>query len=91
MLELSQYKGCYKCELSGKCDRCKVPVSIKFNKPQKWDCGGKMVTVFREGDVVNGYAWILENKAYCAVAESIIYEGIEDFIELEGVEITRID
>lgn len=92
MLELMNYEGCGRCEKfrnDFKCNAHTESVTIKFNKCKKWDRYGEMVTAFRAGDAVKGTAVIADNKVYCAVAESTIYEGIEDFIALDNVEITQ--
>jgi hypothetical protein len=60
-LELMNYEGCGRCEKCGEEFNCKahtVPVTIKFNKAQKWDNFGMMVTAFRKDDVVQGDAVI---------------------------------
>lgn len=88
---LKQYAGCGNCE---KCDNvfdCKahtIPVDIEFLKEEKWDNWGHMVTAFRKGDKVRGYAVAEGNTIFCASAESTIYEGITDFIDLKNVHIT---
>ncbi len=90
MFELKNYEGCGRCEkcVSGfDCKVHSVPVTIKFNKDVKWDYWGHMVTSFRKEDIVKGYAVIDNNKVYCASAESTVYGGVEDFIDLECVEI----
>lgn len=92
MLELMNYRGCGNCE---KCDdefNCKahtVPVSIKFNRPEKWDDWGHMVTAFKKGDVVKGEAVIVDEKVYCASAISPYFDDVEDFVSLDNVEITQ--
>lgn len=94
MLELMNYEGCGNCKKCSNDFDCKsysVPVAIEFNKSQKWDCWGRMVTAFRKGDVVNGYAVIVDNKVYCASATSPIYDDVDDFIALEDVEITLLN
>lgn len=92
MLELMNYEGCGRCVKCGEEFDCKAhsePVTITFNKRQKWDNFGRMVTVFKEGDVVSGYAVIDDDKVYCASATSTIYDDIDDFIALNDVEIKR--
>ena len=92
-LVLKEFKGCGACELCKEDVNCKkfnVPVSITFNKAQKADDWGKFVTVFRNGEKVKGYAVIKDNKVYCASAKSNVYEGYEDFIQLENVNIKVI-
>jgi hypothetical protein len=91
MFELLNYEGCGNCQKCGTEFDCKahsVPVTIKFNKAQKWDCWGRMVTAFRKGDVVKGYAVVDEEKVYCASAKSPLYDDVDDFIALEDIEIT---
>ena len=87
-LELMNYMGCGMCDnVNGaKCVGKRSKVEITFKNDEYWDNGGRMVKVFHKGDVVEGEAIILDNKVYCASAESTIYKGIEDFIDLENVE-----
>lgn len=80
--------NCKKCKEEFDCRAKTVPVTIKFNKAQKWDNWGRMVTAFRCGDVVKGYAVIDDNKVYCASATSTVFEDIDDFIALQNIEIT---
>lgn len=92
MLKLMNYEGCGNCTKCGNEFDCKahsVEVTIKFNKSQKWDNWGRMVTAFRKWDVVKGYAVIEDNKVYCASVTSPIYDDVDDFIALDDVEITR--
>lgn len=94
MLELKNYEGCGNCEKCG-CDfDCKahtLPVIISFNKTVKWDNWGQLVTAFRKGEKVQGYAVIDDNKVYCASAESTIYSGVEDFIDMGCIAIEIIN
>lgn len=92
-LVLGDFKGCGECELCKEncdCGKIDVPVKITFNKSQKADDWGRMVTVFRKGETIVGRAVIKDNKVYCASAESNIYDGYDDFISLEDVKIKRI-
>lgn len=94
MLKLKDYKGCGACEKCSSNFDCKahtIPVSIKFNKPQKWDNWGHMVTVFKSGQIVQGYAVVENGNVYCASAESTVYEGVVDFISLKNVEIETVN
>lgn len=87
-LELMNYMGCGMCDnVNGaKCVGKSTKVEITFKNDEYWDNGARMVKVFNKGDVVEGKAIILDNKVYCASAESTIYEGIIDFIDLKNVE-----
>ena len=89
-LELMDYKGCGCCDKCGKefdCSAHTVPITVRFNKSELWDNCGHFVTVFRKDDIVTGEAVVDDNKVYCITAESTLYEGIDDFISLENVEI----
>ena len=92
-LILREFNGCGGCKLRGTdidCNSITVPVSITFNKPQKADNWGRLVTVFRKGETVKGDAVIKDNEVYCASAQSNIYEEYEDFIKLNNVDIEII-
>ncbi|MDD3040817.1 hypothetical protein [Bacteroides sp.] len=89
-LVLGSYEGCGACDLCSEnidCRKMSVPVNITFLKSQQADNWGRFVTVFKKGEQIKGMAVIKDNKIYCASAESNLYEGYEDFISLENVEI----
>lgn len=91
MFVLKEYRGCgncEKCDTNFDCMAHSVPVKITFQKDEKWDNWGRMVTAFREGETVQGYAVIDKNNVYCASAESTVYEGVTDFISLDCVKIS---
>ena len=90
-LVFKEFKGCNECDIKGKCRGYRKEVNITFNESQKADNWGKFVTVFRKGETVSGYATIKDNIVYCACAESNIYKGYQDFIEIENVEIDMED
>lgn len=93
MIELMNYEGCGKCPICDDINNCRKyskPVIITFNKSEKWDNWGHMVTAFKRGDVVQGSAVIKDNKCYCATAESTIYTGVSDFIALDNVTIEAL-
>lgn len=92
-MELKKYNGCGNCELCKQEVNCKdihVPVNITFKKAEKADDWGRVVTVFKAGEAVQGEAVIKDNKVYCASARSNIYEGYEDFINTENADIELI-
>ena len=92
ILKCNKFKGCEKCKLLGcDCRLISVPVKITFKKDEKADNWGRIVTVFRKGETVKGYAVVDNNNVvYCASAESNIY-NYEDFISLENVDIELIE
>lgn len=90
MLKLKKYEGCgccEKCRADFNCNAHTIPVTIIFKNSAKWDNCGHMVTVFRKGEKVKGYAVVDDNNVFCASAESTIYSGVADFIDLDCVEI----
>lgn len=89
-LILREFKGCGACNLCKEEVDCKsfnTPISITFNKSQKADDWGRLVTVFSKGETVQGYAIIKDNEVYCASAKSNIYDEYEDFINLNNIDI----
>lgn len=92
-LKYKNYEGCRDCELVGlniNCKKLHVPVTITFNKVEKSDCWGRMVTVFRAGESVKGDAVIKDNTVYCASAESNIYEGYYDYVDTKNIKVESI-
>lgn len=85
------YRGCGACKLSGACKEYKKNVNITFNKSERADNWGRIVTVFSKGETVKGEAVIKGDKVYCASAQSNLYEGYEDFIGLNNVTIEILD
>lgn len=93
-LEVKEFKGCGNCELSGKdfdCVKNSILVNITFKNNEKADNWGKMVTVFRKGETVKGYAVVKDNVGYCVSAISNLYEGYEDFVSTDNVEVETIE
>lgn len=92
-LKYMNYKGCGACELSKQnidCKKIHVLVKITFKKAERADCWGRMVTVFRKGESVQGHAVIKDNKVYCASAASNLYEEYEDFVGLENIKVELV-
>ncbi|MPM11358.1 hypothetical protein SDC9_57701 [bioreactor metagenome] len=85
------FKGCGACKLNGSCKEYKKNVNITFDKSEKADNWGRIVTVFSKGETVRGEAVIKDDKIYCASAQSNIYEGYEDFIGLNHVTIEVLE
>lgn len=86
--------SCGECKLGKEdcdCRKLKVPVRITFNKDEKADNWGHMVTVFRKGETVEGYAVVKDGIGYCASAASNIYDGYEDFVGTENADIELIE
>lgn len=81
------YKGCGNCKLNGACKDFQRSVNIRFNKSERADNCGKIVTVFRKGEIVEGKAVIKDDKVYCASAKSNIYKGYYDFVGLNNITI----
>ncbi|EOR20550.1 hypothetical protein A500_16470 [Clostridium sartagoforme AAU1] len=85
------FKGCGACKLNESCKEYKKNVNITFDKSEKADNWGRIVTVFSKGETVRGEAVIKDDKIYCASAQSNIYEGYEDFIGLNHVTIEVLE
>lgn len=91
-LKCHEFKGCGKCKLLGcDCRMISVQVKITFKNDEKADSWGRLVTVFRKGETVKGYAVVDKDRTVCcASAASNIYD-YEDFINLENVDIELIE
>ncbi|CAI3548011.1 hypothetical protein [Clostridium neonatale] len=92
-MKFKKYNGCGNCELAGKkfdCEAHNVPVNITFKHNEKADNWGTMVTIFRKGETVKGYAVVKDGIGYCASAASNIYNGYEDFIDTDNADIEII-
>ncbi len=81
-LKYKQFRGCGHCKLNGDCKKYRKKVKITFTKSEYADNWGRRVEAFSVGEAVIGEAVIKENTVYCAVAESKIYKGYDDFIGL---------
>lgn len=92
ILKCHEFKGCGKCKLlECDCRLISVPVKITFKKDEKADNWGRIVTVFRKGETVKGYAVVDKDRTVCcASAASNIYD-YEDFINLENADIELIE
>lgn len=81
--------GCRLCKENENCHAFTKKVKLEFKNDEKWDNWGRMVTAFRKGTVVYGKAVIKDNTVYCASAESTLYCGVTDFVNLKNVNITE--
>lgn len=90
MEKARNWQGCGGCKLCRERVDCRSytkKIQMEFIKSEKWDNWGKMVTAFRKGTVIQGTAVIKDGVVYCASAESSLYQGITDFVNLENIKI----
>lgn len=92
MKKVRNWQGCGNCELRKEGIDCRAytrEIRVKFTKNEKWDNWGRMVTAFEKGTITQGMAVVKDGIVYCISAESPLYRGINDFVQLENIKILR--
>ncbi len=90
MKKVDNWQGCGKCKLCREGVDCRIytkKIRMEFVKSEKWDDWGKMVTAFPKGTIIYGTAVVKDGVVYCASAESSLYPGITDFVNLKNIKI----
>jgi hypothetical protein len=59
-------------------------IFLKHTGNERWDNWGHIVPVFRPGEMVELELSHDAEVIYCATAESTIYPGVHDFVNLEN-------
>jgi hypothetical protein len=84
-----EFRGCGGCPMNTQdCSThlSNTKVRLKHTGNERWDNWGHIVPVFRPGELVEVELRYDEQVIYCVTAESTIYPGVSDYINLKNFE-----
>lgn len=84
-MRVRRFSGCGGCPI-GNCAKTlsESTVLLRHTGDERWDNWGRIVSVFGRGDLVEVRIRHDGCLVYCGSAESTLYPGVHDFVDLQN-------